>query len=194
MLTTTRAALLGLLAERPMSGYDLATWVEGTIGQFWPIARSQVYLELGQLEESGLVAAEHVRQLRLPDKRLIRITDAGRAELQEWLEHPGYQQPHPKQGLLVKLFFGAHLGPDRLADLLAEYRGDTERRMASLQRSVDHLAGRPDKAFARATALHGLYRTRAALAWVDEVAAPLVERLTERAARTTSSGGEGSTS
>ena len=48
----------------------------------------QVYNTLGRLESAGLVSGEEVPQQGRPDRRVYRITDAGRAELAGWVTRP----------------------------------------------------------------------------------------------------------
>src|SRR5256886_15782881 len=55
-LNSTAASLLGFLETYgPMSGYDIVGMVEGSIGYFWNVTRSQVYRELNRLAEAELV-------------------------------------------------------------------------------------------------------------------------------------------
>ncbi len=54
-LNPTAASLLGLLHERPMTGWDLVTVPEQRIGNFWTLTRSQVYRELAAMATAGLV-------------------------------------------------------------------------------------------------------------------------------------------
>src|SRR6187200_2014064 len=92
MLTATEAAVLGLLADGEQSGYDLRRCAERSVGYFWAPARSQIYAVLPRLVEAGLARRRHVRQDTRPDKRLYRITAAGRAR--------AGPQPPPAQALL----------------------------------------------------------------------------------------------
>jgi DNA-binding PadR family transcriptional regulator len=172
-LTTTRCALLGLLAERPKSGYELAASVEETIANFWPVVRSQVYRELAVLESQGLVTGERVTQNGVPDKRVMRITDAGREALAAWLEDPAFEPSRARNGLLVKLFFGAQMDPAQVAELLAAYRADAAARLERYEGYAEDLRDDEDSVFKLATVLHGIHRLRAVLAWVDEVAPKL---------------------
>ena len=50
-LTTTEAAVLGLLSHGPRSGYDLRKAVELSVGYFWGPAKSQIYAVLPRLVE-----------------------------------------------------------------------------------------------------------------------------------------------
>src|SRR5689334_23786835 len=68
-LTTTGACVLGLLEMGPppparrepgpeaMTGWQIYETANVSLARFWNITRSQVYLELGRLEQDGLVAS-----------------------------------------------------------------------------------------------------------------------------------------
>ena len=77
-----RHALLGLLASKPGSGYDLLKRFEGSLAFVWPATQSQLYTELGKLADAGLieVVAEGPRGRKDYD-----ITVEGRSELERWL-------------------------------------------------------------------------------------------------------------
>ena len=96
-------ALLGLLARRPLWGYDLARRMKEPIGYFWHANHSQIYPELAALETHGLVTHEIVQQRDRPDKKLYSITEAGREVLRRWVTEPASSSP-PREELLVKAF------------------------------------------------------------------------------------------
>ena len=77
--------VLGLLAKRPGSGYDIVAFAERTISFFWPLSRSQLYAELARLEELGWASGTTVEQDRYPNKRVYTPTRAGMTALREWL-------------------------------------------------------------------------------------------------------------
>lgn len=52
-----RHALLGLLSERPASGYDLLKRFETSLANVWPATQSQMYTELSKLAAAGLISA-----------------------------------------------------------------------------------------------------------------------------------------
>lgn len=51
-----RHALLGLLSERPASGYDLLKLFETSLANAWPATQSQIYTELTKLADAYLIA------------------------------------------------------------------------------------------------------------------------------------------
>lgn len=84
-----RHAILALLAGEPRHGYELKQAIEQTFGAAWPpLNIGQVYTTLGRLERDGSVAGRLVEQGSRPDKKVYEITDAGRAELSDWIDAP----------------------------------------------------------------------------------------------------------
>ncbi|MFI0977227.1 PadR family transcriptional regulator [Streptomyces sp. NPDC021093] len=81
--------LLGLLARRPYSGYDLRKWLE-TEGQFvWAKAHhSQIYRKLAQMESDGWVRHEVDSREGRPDAKVYRLTERGHDVLLEWVRSP----------------------------------------------------------------------------------------------------------
>ncbi|RSN51850.1 PadR family transcriptional regulator [Actinomadura sp. WAC 06369] len=70
-----RAALLALLAERPMHGYEMIQELDERTGGVWRPSPGSVYPTLQMLEDEGLVTSREDG-----GKRLFELTDTGRAE------------------------------------------------------------------------------------------------------------------
>jgi DNA-binding PadR family transcriptional regulator len=101
-LTMLRHALLGLLARQPRHGYELKNALEGALGGNWEINFGQIYKTLGRLERDGLVtSAADAQDGR--GKKTYALTDAGRAELETWLERPIEKSRQLKDEFFVKL-------------------------------------------------------------------------------------------
>jgi DNA-binding PadR family transcriptional regulator len=77
-----RHALLGLLADRPMSGYELAKRFEASVGSTWSAGHSQIYPELNRLADEGLVEAGEPGPR---GRKTYAVTDAGLAAVRAWL-------------------------------------------------------------------------------------------------------------
>ena len=95
--------LLGLLAQEPRHGYDLKTTFETLLGGTWPLNIGQVYTTLNRLERDGLVESEVVPQDLLPDRKVYASTEAGRQELNHWLEEPITDTIRLKDEFFIKL-------------------------------------------------------------------------------------------
>ncbi|MFD8816256.1 PadR family transcriptional regulator [Streptomyces sp. NPDC059627] len=111
-----RHALIGLLVDRPASGYDLLKLFDTSLAYVWPATQSQVYGELNRLAEAGLVdvSAEGPRR-----RKEYRVTEEGLKELREWLVAPTQQQPRRSE-LLLKVFFFSLATDDQARSVLAE--------------------------------------------------------------------------
>src|SRR3954471_22720822 len=81
-----RNAVLAVLAEQPAHGYEIKRGLEERFGSvIAPVNAGQVYVTLQRLQRDALVADDAVAQTGRPDKRVYRLTDAGRRALEEWL-------------------------------------------------------------------------------------------------------------
>ncbi len=169
LLPVTSYAVLGLLADGPMSGHSLSTMADRSIAHFWSIPRSLVYRELARLEELGYLSGADVAQQKLPDKREYRLTDSGRAELSRWLNQPGFERGRFKDGFLVKFFFGRHMEPGSRMRLLEEYRSQAKAYLEDLKAIAAKLEGMPGAEYPRLTALRGIRAAEGQLRWVDDV-------------------------
>jgi PadR family transcriptional regulator AphA len=101
--------LLGGLNYQPLTGYQLKQFVDSSTKHFWYAQTSQIYRTLDALETEGLLISEIQEQEDRPDRRLYKITPAGRTALREWLEQPMTEIEPTKDTLLVRLFFSAQV-------------------------------------------------------------------------------------
>jgi DNA-binding PadR family transcriptional regulator len=81
-------ALLVALSERAGSGYELARRFDRSIGFFWAATHQQIYRVLRRMEESGWVSHTAITQAGRPDKKVYKVSAAGRKELARWLAEP----------------------------------------------------------------------------------------------------------
>jgi DNA-binding PadR family transcriptional regulator len=70
-----RAAVLALLAEQPMHGYQIIHEIEERSGGSWKPSAGSVYPTLQMLADEGLISAEESA-----GKKTYSLTEAGRAE------------------------------------------------------------------------------------------------------------------
>ncbi|RKG59518.1 PadR family transcriptional regulator [Corallococcus sp. AB011P] len=178
--STCRFAILGMLCREPMSGYDLRSAIERSVGHFWQESYGNLYPTLERMAEERLVELEPEERSRGGRVRKVyRVTAAGRKALAEWLRRPVL--PHVERNeLLLKLFFGAQVGP---ADSLAQVersRAEAEGLLAVLRLidgDVSHARkDDPEFAYQHLSIRAGLLGLEAHLRWCDE-AREALERL-----------------
>ncbi|MFF2193663.1 PadR family transcriptional regulator [Streptomyces sp. NPDC058157] len=131
-----RHALLGLLSERPASGYDLLKRFETSLANVWPATQSQMYGELGKLAAAGLigVSAEGPR-----GRKEYTLTDEGLAELRHWLTETKPQRS-TRSDILLRVFFLGVLTPEQASTYLTglmELSDQEYEALRALERSID---------------------------------------------------------
>nr|MBQ6241949.1 PadR family transcriptional regulator [Lachnospiraceae bacterium] len=96
--------ILGLLNYGDMTGYEIMTVFRDSLSHFWVAQTSQIYRELQKLEENGWINVTHIAQESRPDKNMLSITDAGRAELLRWIKSDTANSA-VRSPMLMKTFF-----------------------------------------------------------------------------------------
>lgn len=164
----TRTAVLGVLTIEPATGYEIRKGITEVLGHFWHESFGQIYPCLAELVEEGLVeavAGDRARSSR------FRITRAGRQRLQELLEEPVAAQP-PRNGLLLRTFFGQAMTPRALATALDSAEQEARARLGSYAAIRSDIADDPGYAehgrFWEATLRAGELTAEASLTWVRE--------------------------
>lgn len=114
-------ALLGLLNYRPATGYELKRTFTQSIHFFWNATLPQIYRTLKQMEREGWLTVSIEHQDGKPSRKVYQITEKGRAEFQRWLLEPS-EIPESRNAMLIKIFFGHRMNPDRFVSHLRQWR------------------------------------------------------------------------
>jgi PadR family transcriptional regulator AphA len=127
-LSPTAKVILGMLWMQPRSGYEIKAAVERSTRFFWAASYGQIYPELRQLAEAGLVeGSEEPTGGR--QRTVYRLTDEGRQALLSWLEEPPAVLEMRHEGML-KVFFADALPvaerAARLRDMRDQHRNKLE--------------------------------------------------------------------
>ncbi|HET6358024.1 PadR family transcriptional regulator [Streptomyces sp.] len=158
-LTTTSYAILGLLAVRPWSTYELARQMDRSLGRIWPRAQSKLYEEPKKLVHRGLAEATKEGVGRRP-RTVYTITAEGRRALARWLREPGTGPVLECEQLLKVFFADSGTSADTLATLRAARAWAEERNQENLAAARAYLAGQaPFQERAAQTVLVGRFLT-----------------------------------
>lgn len=125
-------AVLGFLAQHPAHGYELHQQLTHHLAQVWHLSLSQTYNLLNRLEARGLLTGAAQKQEKLPDRRVFRLTTAGRRRLNDWLRAPTPPSVRAvRVEFITRLYFTQALTPAEVPDLIeaqeAEIRAGIER-------------------------------------------------------------------
>ena len=164
----TRMAVLGGLSIEPMTAYALREAIRDVLGHFWSESFGQIYPALKELEEEGHVRRRDGERAR---SSVFEITESGTALLLELLIEPIRDTP-PRDGLMLRLFFGRTLGRERCAGLLRAARDAAAARVAQFEGMHAQLSAAegdtPDWPFMEITLRAGIHHSRATIAWAEE--------------------------
>ncbi len=125
--------ILGVLALRRLSGYDLRRWMEGR-GRYigYGVQLPQIYRRLAKLTERGWVDFEVDPREGRPDAKVYRITEAGRTELLAWARSPFEPSPRPMDpDFTLRFVFAGQIDPRIALDVVRtelEYRREHDAR------------------------------------------------------------------
>lgn len=128
-----RQAMLAILEQGPMYGYQLRAEFEQRTGETWPLNIGQVYTTLTRLERDGLVeVVDHGGADDDQSDRQVsyRATEAGRSEVSEWFATPVPRSQPPRDELAIKLAIAVTLPGVDVGTIIQRQRTAT---MASLQ-------------------------------------------------------------
>jgi PadR family transcriptional regulator, regulatory protein AphA len=128
-LSQTAYVILGMLAWRPMSGYDVKAIVDRSTRFFWAASYGQIYPELRRLADAGLVKGKAEAGGRR--RTVYELTAAGRDALRDWLERPPQTFETRDEGLLKLFLAGA--SPGAAVSALDAKRAYHEGKLAQLQ-------------------------------------------------------------
>jgi DNA-binding PadR family transcriptional regulator len=131
--TQTSYAVLGLLALKPWTTYELARQSERSLRWFFPRAERAVYLEAKRLVALGWATSTETATGRRTST-VYAITRAGRRALRVWLSAPSAPAQLESEGA-IKIFFADQAGTEQLratVRLLSEQADDALDQLATL--------------------------------------------------------------
>jgi DNA-binding PadR family transcriptional regulator len=142
-LSATAKVILGMLAGRPRSGYEIKQLVDSSARFFWAASYGQIYPELKRLEKDGLIAGSDSAQ-GARQRTVFKLTAAGKRAAREWIARPPEVLETRDEGLL-ELFFAGSIEPGRAAEIARERAAISRTKAAELRAIWDEVdkAGKP---------------------------------------------------
>jgi PadR family transcriptional regulator AphA len=169
-------AILGALALKPMSGYDLKRFVDESVRHFWTESFGQIYPILRRLESDGLVERQAGESTGARERIVYSITPAGRVALARWVAEPARFEVGRVE-ILLKLFFARNGPPGTAESLLRVYRAELQERLSRYSAIEERLQSErstfADLPYWLATLSYGKHVSHALVDWCDESMATL---------------------
>lgn len=170
--------ILGLLNHESLSGYDIKKRIDHSLSYFWGTGFGQIYPTLTQLESKEWVTKTEDATEGMRKKNLYSITALGRQQLMQWLAEPA-EKEIVKYEILLKLFFGSELGPEKNMENLKSFKQSYMEQIPILTGFESELTGimthSPDHLYYLLTVKFGKKIYEAYTEWADE-AIQLIEQ------------------
>jgi PadR family transcriptional regulator AphA len=128
-------ALLGLLTQKPMHGYELHRYftAPSPLGQVWHLGLSQMYKLLKELEGQGYVEVTVELQENYPARKVYHITPSGRAAFLQWMEKPVRNTRLIRVEFLAKLFLAQLLDSEMIERVISTQLEACQSQLSRLQ-------------------------------------------------------------
>jgi DNA-binding PadR family transcriptional regulator len=159
-------AILGLLKERSMHGYQLKKRLSESLGPFWPVSYGSLYPALKRLQRQGSVENVFPRAEVGRRKNVYRITEDGERLFAQMVESP--DPGTDDNSFRVRLTFFRHLKPEtrigvmeRRRAILTERLKDLKERFVAYREAVD--------SYTLSLMRHGMDTTEHDIRWLDDM-------------------------
>jgi DNA-binding PadR family transcriptional regulator len=129
-------AVLGLLKERPMHGYQLSRELSETLGGLWRVSYGSLYPSLRRLERDGAIESEAGDQRGARRKKVYRITETGESMFLDLLQEAPQEGQAEDARFRMRLAFFRYLSPETRIRLLERRRQALQRRLSAITESL----------------------------------------------------------
>jgi DNA-binding PadR family transcriptional regulator len=160
-------AILGLLKDQPMHGYQLSRELGESLGGFWRVSYGSLYPTLRRLEREGAVESVPGDQASSARrKNVYRITETGEKLFFELLQETPGDNSTEDTRFRVRLAFFRYLPPETRIRLLEKRRAYLEDRLGTINVSLRATGGRVDD-YTLALIERGRSVTESDIAWLE---------------------------
>lgn len=119
---SVKHALLALLYQQPMHGYELGKQLHLVVSAEWDVKPGQIASTLARLSEANLVDYDIEPTDDAPDRKVYFITDDGRQELESWYRSPEVREYRLGDAFYIKLVLSLVGGPVSPEEVLMTQR------------------------------------------------------------------------
>lgn len=178
---SVRQALLALLEQGPMYGYQLRNEFERRTGATWPLNVGQVYTTLTRLERDGLIVEDGTDD---EGHLVYRVTDSGREQVATWFFEPVDRGTPPRDELAIKLALAVTVPGVDVTAVIQRQRSATMIALQDYTRLKGGQGTTTADEFAWSLVLDSLiFAAEAEVRWLDHCEARVRRAAAERSAR-----------
>lgn len=163
-------AILGLLKERAMHGYELKRLLGQRLGFFWTVSFGSLYPTLRKLESAGCVERVPDTDARSRRRQVFRITDGGEAQFLELIGQ-GSASAWEEDKFPLRFAFFRYLPTETRVWLLERRRDYLEDKLGEGRSGLARARRNRADPYTISLMRHGVEQTEHDLRWIDELLA-----------------------
>lgn len=126
----TEYAILGLLSDSPLTGYEIKRLIDVRFRFFWNESFGQLYPALRSMASEGLISDlpmdEDSKRARKRVQKRYRITPAGLEALQQWIRIPVAKESIRLE-ILLKMYFSNLVEKDVMMNHILRFQESHEK-------------------------------------------------------------------
>ena len=163
-------AVLGLLKERPMHGYQLSRELGDSLGGLWRVSYGSLYPTLRRLERDAAIESEDGDVRGARRKKVYRITAKGEQMFLQLLQETPQDTQTEDARFRMRLAFFRYLPPETRIRLLERRRQALKERLSTIAESLRTGRGGSDD-YGRALIEHNRNVTESDITWLEQLIA-----------------------
>lgn len=172
-------AILGLLKERPMHGYELKKRLSYMLGHFWTVSYGSLYPALKRLEKTGAIERAYSVKEKTRTRNVYRITKAGETGFMRLLgDTVNDSTLADNEKFDIRMAFFGYLEPEVRLDLLEKRREFLEQQIAGLK--TYRSSNRDQDQYRTGLMRHKVDQARSDIRWLERLIANERETISEK--------------
>jgi len=161
-------AILGLLKEKPMHGYELKKRLSFLLGHFWTVSYGSLYPALKRLEKGGAIERAYSVKEKTRNRNVFRITRRGEAEFIRMLgDADASNSLSDPEKFDIRMAFFQYLQPEVRLDLLRKRRELVEEQLAKFKAYKSSNSNQDH--YQSGLLRHKVEQTRSDIRWLDRL-------------------------
>lgn len=159
-------AVLGLLKEKPMYGYELKKTLDERLGHAWKFSPGSLYPTLRRLSKADAIEIEEPKTISRRSRKIYHLTPQGEQLFEQIIEETGPHDTEDREAFMMRLAFFRYTRPETRRRLLERRRGYLLEQLDRIKASLKNLKERVD-AYSLELMRYGESETEHEIRWLD---------------------------
>lgn len=169
--------ILGLLAHKPLTGYEIKLNIDKQLSFFWNAGYGSIYPTLASIENSGYATSSSIVE-NSRSKIIYTITEKGKEHLKEWLERP-VKKDELRYETLVKLFFSSEVGDAEALKHIIRFEENVRAKLAIFEvyeKNLENVSTKEKHKYILLTVMFGIETYKSYLIWCKKAKSLLTDK------------------